>query len=474
MLRHRLAHSLPFYYGWVIFSVGALTSYSSRPLMAVATLSVFAVPMTREFGWSYGLFSGVVSLGGLCAIGISPFVGRLIDRYGSGVILSVTSAIVGSCALGLSLVGQAWAFYALYVPGRMAFASPLELGTTTAINNWFIRRRPLALFLLTVSQSTGLAAMPLVADFLIGGWGWRNAWAWLGIFTLVVGILPALLLVSRRPEDMGLTADPRRGEARRAEAQEQTFGAAPMGNGYGDGEAEENRSAGSRPAASSTAPLQENSYTVSGALRTRAFYVMAIFSGAGFMVQAGVSLHQVSHFINQGLDPSLAALTAGSFAFCQMLGGFVWASLASRRVPIRFLLAASAFCVSGGALGVQASSTLAWGLPAASILGAGVGGLHLLLRLAWAEYYGREHLGSITGITLPVQVGGQALGPVIAGFLYDFTGSYLWPFRIFSTAVFIAGILVLIATPPRDRSQDGASGTSGSHRTGTWTGRRPR
>lgn len=420
--------------------------------MAVATLSVFAVPMTQQFGWSYGLFSGVVSLGGLCAIGVSPFVGRLIDRYGSGVILAVTSTIVGGCAFGLSLISQSWAFYALYVPGRMAFASPLELGTTTAINNWFIRRRAFALFLLTVSQGLGLAAMPLVAQFLIGGWGWRNAWAWLGVYTLVVGILPALLLVARRPEDMGLTADPRRGEPRtpKKEPDKPTDGEATEGPG--------NSSAGPEgPAESgapspSPAPLLENSYTVSRAFRTRAFYVMAIFSGAGFMVQAGVSLHQVSHFINQGMDASLAALTAGAFAFCQVLGGFIWSSLASRRVPIRFLLAMSAFCVSGGALGVQASSTLTWGLPATSILGAGVGGLHLLLRLAWAEYYGREHLGSITGITLPVQVGGQALGPVIAGFLYDFTGSYLWPFRIFSTAVFIAGLLVLTATPPKDRS----------------------
>ena len=421
--------------------------------MAVATLSVFAVPMTREFGWSYGLFSGVVSLGGLCAIGVSPFVGRLIDRYGSGVILALTSAVVGSCAFGLSMVSQAWAFYALYVPGRMAFASPLELGTTTAVNNWFIRRRAFALFLLTVTQSTGLAAMPLVAQFLIGGWGWRNAWAWLGIYTLVVGILPALFLMARRPEDMGLTADPTRGEPRAARSLGETAPPARAEANGGDtggrgSEQEEDQS----PLPSSSTAAPERNYTVSRALRTRAFYVMAIFSGAGFMVQAGVSLHQVSHFINQGLEPSLAALTAGSFAFCQMLGGLVWSSLASRRVPIRILLAASAFCVSGGALGVQASSTLAWGLPAASILGAGVGGLHLLLRLAWAEYYGREHLGSITGITLPVQVGGQALGPIIAGVLYDFTGSYLWPFRIFSTAVFIAGLLVLTATPPRDRS----------------------
>ena len=442
--------------------------------MAVATLSVFAQPMTREFGWSFGFFSGVVSLGGLCAIGVSPFIGRLIDRYGSGVILAVTTAIVGLCSLGLAVVNHAWAFYALYVPGRMAFASPLELGTTTAINNWFIRRRAFVLFLLTVTQGTGLAAMPLAAQFLIGGyegiggWGWRFAWATLGIYTLAVGVLPALLLMSRRPEDMGLTADPGRGEPRRLA---QNAGPAP---------AEEERSATGEKAESQTVsetveetravpstgeerpvpgqerrsagPPLENNYTVSRALHTRAFYVMAVFSGAGFMVQAGVSLHQVSHFINQGMEADRAALTAGAFAFCQVLGGFVWSSLASRRVPIRLLLALSAFCVSGGALGVQASSTLAWGLPASSILGAGVGGLHLLLRLAWAEYYGREHLGSITGITLPVQVGGQALGPVIAGFLYDFTGSYLWPFRIFATAVFIAGLLVLTATPPKERS----------------------
>ena len=451
-MRYRLAHSLPFYYGWVIFSIGALASYSSRPLMAVATLSVFAVPMTREFGWSYGLFSGVVSLGGLCAIGVSPFIGRLVDRYGSGVILAITAAIVGSCAFGLSLVGQAWAFYALYVPGRMAFASPLELGTTTAINNWFIRRRAFALFLLTVSQSTGLAAMPLIANFLIGGWGWRFAWASLGIYTIVVGVLPALLLVARRPEDMGLAADPRRGESRVQQREPEVPARNESGGQTEAAGDDEEGGKGDRAASPAAEPLQENNYTVSRALRTRAFYVMAIFSGAGFMVQAGVSLHQVSHFINQGMDASLAALTAGAFAFCQMIGGLVWSSLASRRVPIRFLLATSAFCVSGGALGVQASSTLAWGLSATSILGAGVGGLHLLLRLAWAEYYGREHLGSITGITLPVQVGGQALGPIIAGFLYDFTGSYFWPFRIFSTAVFIAGLLVLTATPPKSRS----------------------
>jgi len=64
--RARLAQRLPFYYGWVVFSIVVSTSYTSCPLMSVAVLSVFVVPMTEAFGWSRGLFSGAVSLGGIC------------------------------------------------------------------------------------------------------------------------------------------------------------------------------------------------------------------------------------------------------------------------------------------------------------------------------------------------------------------------------------------------------------------------
>ena len=402
--------------------------------MAVATLSVFLKPMTGEFGWERGPFSVAVSLGGLGAVIVSPLVGRLIDRYGSGVILSATALAVGGCAMGLSLISQVWHFYGLYVPGRTAFASPLELGTTTAVNNWFIRRRSLALALLTVTQGTGLAMMPLAAQFILSGWNWRTAWLSLGIYTLAVGVLPALLLMARRPEDIGLAVDPERGESRRLAA------ATPAGATAA--------AASSRPTDRPAQPPREVNFTVRAAMRTWAFWALAVFSGAGFMVQAGVSLHQVSHFTDKGLDGTAAALSAGVFAFCQVLGGLAWSGLTAR-IPLRFLLAAAAFCLSIGAFGIEASSTLTWGLPMAAILGVGVGGLHLLLRLAWAEYYGRQHLGSITGLTLPVQVGGQALGPVLAGFMYDAGGSYQLPFRIFALAVTLAGLLALTARPPR-------------------------
>jgi len=418
-----LAQRLPFYYGWVILAVASVPSFGARPVMAVATLSVFVVPMTDEFGWSRAQFSGAVSLGALFGLLVSPFAGRLIDRYGSGVLLSASSAVVGLCAIGLSLTSPIWSFYALYVPGRAVFSSPLELGTSTAVSNWFIRRRPMGLAYMGVIQGIGLTIFPVIAQVLIDGWGWRTAWLAVGIFTLSTGIIPMLLLMARRPEDMGLEADP--------EKDHRTVPTSDVA------------AAGAPPSASNT----ESNYTVRQALATRAFWLLAIFSVFGFVVQAGISLHQVPHYIGQGVPTHLAALTASTFAFGQVPGGVFW-SFWARRVPLRVLLSVAAATMSVGAIGTGFSSSLSTGIPMGFLLGVGVGGIHLLLRLTWADYYGRLHLGSIRGLTLPAQIGGQAIGPIIAGFMYDSTGGYETPFTAFGIIVAFAAVMVLTATPP--------------------------
>ena len=423
--QRRLARSLPLYYGWVIFAVSAVVSYSSRPVMAVATLSIFLVPMTEEFGWSRGTFSSAVSAGCICAVAVSPLVGWCVDRYGPGTVVAVGGAVSGACAVGLSMVSQVWAFYALYVPGRAAFASPLELGTSIAVSNWFIRRRAFVLGLLTVTQGTGLALTPLVAYLIITEWSWRVDWVSMGIYAMAIGTLPALLLLVRRPEDLGLEADPAPDVAQSGESATSL----------------------SRPNSGLAPSSLEQDFTLRQALNTRACWLLAIFSAVGYMVQAGVSLHQVPHYIQQGLPGTASALTISTFALCQVPGGLLWATLV-RWVPVRFLLAAAGLCVGAGAFGASVAGSLSGGLAAAAASGVGVGGLHVLLRLAWADYYGRRHLGSIRGLTLPVQLIGQAAGPILAGFLYDATGDYKIPFTIFAIAAFLGAIMVVNAKPP--------------------------
>ena len=461
--RGRLAGRLPFYYGWVVFALANLPSFGARPVASVAVLSVFVIPMTEEFGWSRGLFSGAVSLGAVFGLVMSPFAGRLIDRYGSGLILAGCSAVVGACALGLAAVSPAWSFYAIYVPGRAVFSSPLELGTTTAISNWFIRRRPMALAWFGAVQGVGLGLLPLAAAALIDDLGWRLAWAALGAFTMATGILPPLLLMARRPEDMGLAADPPfnsppeggrgGGDSPAGVGGDGDSGARggdlPAGGG-GGGAPRDGVAAWRRSAVGGGAGWRDADYTVGEALRTPAFWILAFFSMVGFTVQAGVSLHQTAHYIDAGVAAGLAALVATSFALGQIPGGMVWSAV-GRRLPVRVMMAASALWVAGGVFGIGLSDTLVWGILAGFLFGAGVGGLHTLLRLAWADYYGRLHLGAIRGLTLPAQIGGQAIGPVVSGFMFDASGGYRTPFLIMGAAVSLSALLALAAVPPRRR-----------------------
>ena len=125
----------------------------------------------------------------------------------------------------------------------------------------------------------------------------------------------------------------------------------------------------------------------------------------------------------------------------------VWSGV-GRRLPVRVMLAVSAGWLAGGVFGIGFSQQLGWGIFFGFVFGAGVGGLHTLLRLAWADYYGRLHLGAIRGLTLPAQIGGQAIGPVVSGFMFDAGGGYRAPFVIFGSAVGLAALMVLAAVPP--------------------------
>ncbi len=427
-LQIRTARATPFYYGWVILGLSGIASYSSRPLMSVAVLTVFVVPMSEQFGWTRAQFAGAVSLGGVLGVVAAPLVGAVLDRYGAGMVVGISSGIAGLCAVALGAVSHIWLFYLVYVPGRMVFASPLELGTSVAVSNWFIRRRPFALALNHVSQGSGLAIMPLAAQAITGAWSWGTAWYALGAWTVAVGVVPAMLLMARRPEDLGL--EPDGGSKPRSDGRQRNSARRPLG------------------------VQDEINFTLRQSTRTRAFWLMVLFSFASFIVQAGVSLHQVPHFVDQGVPASVAVWTASTFAISQVPASIFW-SAASQRSAARFIMLASGLVVSCGAVATAFASSITMGVVGAFILGFGVGGLHIIGRLIWADYFGRLHLGAIRAWGLAAQVGGQALGPIAAGLAVDRTGSYQGVFLAFGINLAAVSLLMLIATRPGRDAADG-------------------
>ena len=205
-LPRALAARVPFYYGWIVLACLCCAGFA-RQGPAVATLSIFIEPLTREFGWSRTAVSGAVSLGGLLAVLVSPLIGPLLDRRGSRLVLCLAVLLNGVALLLLSLTPSLLIFYLLYCFARMNWAGPFDLGIYGALNNWFLTRRTAAASVANLAQMLGLVAMPLIAQFAILHHGWRAGWVALGIVTLVVGFVPVWLLLVRRPEDMGLQPD---------------------------------------------------------------------------------------------------------------------------------------------------------------------------------------------------------------------------------------------------------------------------
>ena len=141
-------------------------------------------------------------------------------------------------------------------------------------------------------------------------------------------------------------------------------------------------------------------------------------------------------------------MSASTFALAQMPASLFWAGPgAADAHPL--LMMGAAFVVALAAAGTVISDWLLAEIISAVGVGFDVGGLHLLIRLVWADYYGRQDLGTIRGLTMSMQVGGQALGPVIAWFMFDYFDSYQIPFTFFAVAVFMAGIMALAVKPPQ-------------------------
>jgi MFS family permease len=409
LLPRLLAPRLGFYYGWIVLACLCLTGFA-RQGPAVAVLSVFVVPMTEAFGWSRTGIAGAVSLGGLLAALVSPMLGPFVDRRGARLVLSLAVLGTGLATMALSLTPSLLVFYLLFCFARMVWAGPFDLGLYTALNSWFVARRRLATAVATLAQMSGLVAIPIIAQLAMKEGGWRHGWIAVGATVLVVGLLPAWLFLARRPEDLGLLPD--------------------------------------RPSGAARAATPEPHFSRAEALRTRAFWMLALFTALVYPVQAGVSLHQAAHLIERGLTPITAATVIGVFSALSALGSFAVGFL-PRRWPVRFLLSIAGLLVGLGTFGLIGVHTVERAYLAAGLFGLGLGSLMTLLPVAWADYFGRESYGAIRGVALSLQVLAQAAGPLVSGALRDWSGDYVLSLTVFAGLGGAAALAALAAQRPR-------------------------
>lgn len=408
LLPRLLAPRLPLYYGWVVLGCLCLSGFA-RQGPAVATLSVFVVPMTAEFGWSRAAIAGAVSLGGVLAAVVAPMLGPLMDRRGARLMLCLAVLGTGLSTMALSLTHSLLFFYLLFCFARMIWAAPFELGLYGALNNWFVTRRQQATSIATLFQMSGLVAMPILAQYAMRDGDWRAGWLAIGITVLTVGFLPTWALLVRQPEDLGLAPD--------------------------------------RASGGGGAAAKEPAYTRRQAMRTSAFWLLALFTVLVFPVQAGVSLHQAPHLIERGFSPILAATVISVFSAMSAVASLTVGFL-PRRWPIRASMTAAALLMSAGAFGLIGVSDPRVAFVAAGLFGLGIGAVMTSLPVAWADYFGRESYGAIRGTALSLQVVAQAIGPLLSGALRDLSGNYTYSLVTFGISALVAAAIALAARRP--------------------------
>lgn len=387
-----------------------------RNAAASLTIAVFMFPLAEDLGWSRTLIAGAASFGGLAASGASPIVGWLIDRYGARIVLA-TSVFI----LGLSTISLAWAtvpitFYLAYGIGRVIFSSPVQIGASVVATRWFIRMRGRASGVLFLSHSLGMIMFPLVASIVIDMRGWRVAWIVLGLIVWAVALLPATLLIAEKPEDVGLKPD-------------------------GD-EVEEGEEVSGSPTD------EEPGWTLKAAMRTPALWILALGTGMLFLMQAGINTHLAAFLRDEGLSPVFAGIGVGLNAAFLGIGSLAWGWIVER-VPARYVLSMVAAVMAVGALLFMTAGSTTQALVYSAFFGFGLGGMLSVPPVAYADYFGRRSLGMIRGVAEPLTSGGQAVGAVAAGAVFDLTGSYQIAFVAFAVLGALTMLMVLLARPPR-------------------------
>ena len=407
---------LPFFYGWIIVVLAFFTTFFGIGLTWAA--SIFAVPMRDDLGWGNSAFFFAVSLRGWMGIIISPFVGPYLDRKHAVRVLTFIGAMINVVSLVLiSAVDKEWQFVLLFgVVGGVSQAC--QAGLTVIVAKWFIRQRGFATTISTMGGGLAALVLPPLLIALDGALGWRPGWTIVGVMALLFSALPVILL-RREPEDVGLLPD-------------------------GD-------EAPPAPAPGTAPRVRDDDYsfTREEAVRTTTFWVLLAGVSIGALAANGIPANLANMFSDRGLEFDVAATALVTYGIGSIIAKFAWGWL-SNRLHLRkvmLLLTAYGVLVIPSVLLIPSSvgtPALAYGF----FIGFYVGAYIPLHFLVWAVYFGRAHVGAISGVGRPFGSVLLSGGPFMMAFTRDVFGTYTAGLLISAGAVAIAFVCLYFVKPP--------------------------
>ncbi|HUV59031.1 MAG TPA: MFS transporter [Desulfatiglandales bacterium] len=395
----------PIYYGYILTLIATVIIAVS--FGTLYCFGLFLEPLISEFGWTKATISGAYSVSFILHGFMYIITGRINDRVGPKMVVRVCCIIMGFAYILMGWINAVWHLYLIYGVALAIAMGGIYVPLVSTLARWFVKKLGLMTGIVVSGVGFGTMLLPLIVRWLIATYEWRVSYVILGVLILLL-LVPVTQFLRQKPEDLRLLA-------------------------YGSGEKLKRMSHGSEAPAM---PLRD-------ALLTREFWIFCGTISCFVFAQQVILVHIASHAAVLGLSATIGAnilsIIGGSSIVGRMTIGALTDKIGNKRsLTFDIALLLSAF------LWLPVVKEVRMLYLFGSIFGFSYGGLVAMMSPIVAELFGLASHGVILGTLSFIATAGGAVGPVVAGYLFDITGAYTITLFICAAFVTVSFVLAII------------------------------
>ena len=414
------------FYGWWMVAVGCGIRMLGGGFHLYG-FTVFFLPITQELGLSRAATSLVFSLARAEGAIEGPLAGYLIDRLGPRPMILAGVILSGIGYMLLATIESYYGFLVVYLGViSLSFSAGFMHSPMVLANTWFIRRRALAMTLVSSAIGIGGTLITPLLAFTVHTWGWRWGAFLSGVGLILVGV-PVALFVKRSPESLGMLPD----------------GAAPSAT-----QPDYHSKAPGTKDSPSQSP--EADFTLNQAMRTSAFWMIILATTTRVAVFNAITVHFIPIMVWRGVSEQRAAALLAAMALMSLPSHLLVGWIADHVSKPRLM----GLCMTIGAASIffLAYGDGEWALWVFTLLFTF---MESIFPVGWAtvgDFFGRKSFATIRGTMSFFYLWGPALGPVVAGAVYDQYQSYSPLMSGFIALSLVSGALYFMLTRPKPQT----------------------
>ncbi|MBN2242625.1 MAG: MFS transporter [Acidobacteria bacterium] len=408
------------FYGWInLVAAGVIGIIGG---FYVVSHSYFLRPLVNTFGWDYEAVSraqqiNVIALG-LCG----PLAGFFIMKFGARRAIVLGNLLGFAGFLLLYFHSSLWQLYLGFglLVGTAAGLGGM-LATTTVVNNWFFRKRSMALGIFLGTGGLGGIFMGPSIQASIENYGWRNTYLFISLLVLVFAVIIPGILIRNKPADLGQVPD---GPDRASVFSKKR-----------------------KPVPPKAAYKTAVDFTLGEAVRTRCYWLLIAYFSMNMLAMNALMFPQIAYLEDIGIASIVAA-----FALSTMTGVMTFSQFGTGFLGMRFSMHSIAIGAeiikTAGLVICVTTQSLFFAFVYMVVLGLSFGAFIVATMNIFPNYFGTAHYPKIMGFARLFFAIIGSFGAPIAGYIKDTTGSFVPAFRGSIVIVFIGILFLALARPP--------------------------